>query len=42
MATAASNGIWDIENGRSRIDKKSKIDEYTRAVNRICFSPQED
>ncbi|CAH1761751.1 4492_t:CDS:10 [Entrophospora sp. SA101] len=40
IATAASNGsivIWDIENGRSKIDQK--IDDHKRAVNRICFSP---
>nr|CAG8449229.1 136_t:CDS:10 [Entrophospora candida] len=42
IATAASNGlivIWDIGNGRSRIDRR--INEHTRAVNRICFSPMQ-
>ncbi|RIA89227.1 WD40-repeat-containing domain protein [Glomus cerebriforme] len=40
IATAATNGtivIWDIGNGRTKIDRK--IDEHSRAVNRICFNP---
>ncbi|RGB25950.1 WD40-repeat-containing domain protein [Rhizophagus diaphanus] len=40
IATAATNGsiaILDIGNGRTKIDRK--IDEHSRAVNRICFNP---
>ncbi|GBB87052.1 hypothetical protein RclHR1_13500002 [Rhizophagus clarus] len=40
IATAATNGsiaILDVGNGRTRIDRK--IDEHSRAVNRICFNP---